>query len=119
MLVISQGVRNELPRLRRNTKLLTKLGAKTMLPSLRSYARIIIKPDLHIVMLFFSVCERCHHSSHACAILPCHRITFVVIGIQLRLITFVQIAMAIPSPWTLSRLPRSSHLCKLFSLYRI
>ena len=94
MLVIWQGVRNELPRLRRNTKLLTKPGAKTMLPNLRSYARLIIKPDLQIVMLFFSVCERCHHSSHARAILPCHRITFVAIGIQLlRLITLVQIAI--------------------------
>ena len=52
MLVISQGVRNELPCLRRNTKLVTNPGSKTMLPSLRSYARIIIKPDLQIVMLF-------------------------------------------------------------------
>ena len=73
--------------------------------------------DRHVC---FSACERCHHSSHACALLPCHRITLVMIVIQLlRLINFVQIAMAIPSPCTLWRLPRSSHLCKPFSLYRI
>ena len=44
-----------------------------------------------------------------------HRIAFVVVGTQLlRLFDFVQIAMAISSSCTLSRLPRSSHFCKLF-----